>query len=124
MGVRCLLVDDDHNYLLAARYLLEREGIDVAGTASTGAEARRDTVELRPDVVLLDIELGLENGFDVARDITSGEPSEHPPIILISSYSEDDFADILEDSPARGFLPKDQLSGEAIRGILTAASTR
>jgi DNA-binding NarL/FixJ family response regulator len=124
MAVRCLLVDDDRRYLLAASNLLERQGIDVVGTASTGAEARRCTEELLPDVALVDIELGAENGFDVACDITTGERGGDLQIILISAYSEDDYGDIMADSPALGFLPKDGLSGEAIRGILTAVSAR
>lgn len=124
MAIRCLVVDDDHSYLKAARFLLERQGIDVVGTASTAAEALRYSGRLRPDVVLVDVELGAENGFDVARDLTADGQAWVPQIILISSYSADDFADMMADSPALGFLPKADLSGAAIRGILAEAATQ
>lgn len=122
--VRCLVVDDDHSYLRAARLLLERQEIDVVGTASTAAEALRSTGEMRPDVVLVDVELGAENGFDVARDLAADGDGASPGIILISSYSADDFADMMADSPALGFLPKADLSGAAIRGILGEAAAQ
>lgn len=124
MVVRCLVVDDDHSYLRAARFLLERQGIDVVGTASTGAEALRYSGQLRPEVVLVDVELGAENGFDVARDLNAEGQDGGPQIILISSYSADDFADMMADSPALGFLPKADLSGAAIRAILAEAAAQ
>jgi len=121
MAVRCLLVDDDHAFLRAARFLLEREGMDVVGVASSGADACLYCEQLRPEVVLLDVELGDESGFDVARKLTNGAADGYPGIILISSYSADDFAELLPGSPALGFLAKADLSGPAIRGILIAA---
>ena len=122
MAVRCLIVDDNHEFLRAARDLLEREGISVVGVASTGAQARRSCRELRPDVALIDIDLGEEDGFDVARQLAGREGSDLPRVILISVYSGDDFADMIADSPALSFLPKAGLSGDAIRGILTGAN--
>jgi DNA-binding NarL/FixJ family response regulator len=121
MAVRCLIVDDNHEFLRAARDLLEREGISVVGVASTGAQARRSCRELKPDLALIDIDLGEENGFDVARQVAGGEGTGDPRVILISVYSGDDFADMIADSPALSFLPKASLSGDAIRGILTRA---
>ena len=122
MAVRCLLVDDNHEFLRAARDLLEHQGISVVGVATTGAQARRSCHELKPDVALIDIDLGEENGFDVARQIAGGEGMEPPRVILISVYSGEDFADMIAESPALSFLPKAGLSGAAIRGILTRAS--
>jgi CheY-like chemotaxis protein len=58
MKLRCLIVDDSPRFLAAARGLLERQGIAVVGVASSGAEALRRVAELRPDVTLLDIDLG------------------------------------------------------------------
>ena len=69
MAVRCLIVDDNHDFLRAARDLLEREGISVVGVASTAAQAYRSCTELKPDVALVDIDLGGENGFDIARQL-------------------------------------------------------
>jgi DNA-binding NarL/FixJ family response regulator len=67
MPLRCLIVDDNPGFLAAARDLLECQGVSVVGVASTSAEARRRSRELRPDVTLVDIDLGGESGFDVVR---------------------------------------------------------
>ena len=65
--LRCLIVDDNASFLEAASTLLEREGLAVAGVASTGDEGLQRANELEPDVVLLDVSLGAESGLDVAR---------------------------------------------------------
>ena len=116
--MRCLIVDDNHDFLRAAQHLLEREGISVVGVASTAAQAYRSCTELKPDVALVDIDLGEENGFDVARQLAVRGGAEPTRVILISAYSGDDFADMVADSPAVSFLPKAALSAAAIRGIL------
>jgi two-component system, NarL family, nitrate/nitrite response regulator NarL len=120
MAVRCLLVDDNHDFLKAASDLLGREGITVVGAVATGSEAGRRCCELKPDVALVDIDLGGENGFDVARQL-AGCGGHATQVILISSYSGDDFADLIAGSPAISFLPKSALSGEAVRGVLAGA---
>jgi CheY-like chemotaxis protein len=119
MPVRCLIVDDNHDFLRAARELLEREGISVVAAVSTGADAQRSCQRLQPDVALVDIDLGAESGFDVARAV-AGQQGGPPRVILISAYSGDDFADLIADSPAVSFLPKPSLSAAAIRGILAS----
>jgi len=121
MPVRCLIVDDNQDFLHAARELLERDGISVVGVVSTGAQAYRACRELEPDVALVDIELGEETGFEVARQLAGQASSQQPWVILISSYSEDDFHDLIADSPAVSFLPKAGLSGMAIRSIVADA---
>jgi len=119
MSLRCVIVDDNHDFLRAAGDLLEHEGISVVGCASTGAEAYRACKELEPDIVLIDIDLGDETGLEVARELAGQHfGAEEPRMILISAYSEDDFADMIADSPAMSFLPKAALSGTAIRGML------
>ncbi len=85
MRVRCLIVDDNHDFLRAARELLEREGISVVGIATTGAQAYRTCRELKPDVVLIDIDLGEESGFEVARQLAGWARAEQPRMILISA---------------------------------------
>ena len=117
MRIRCLVVDDNRSFLDAARAVLEREGLTIAGVASTGAEALQETRALRPDVVLLDISLGDESGFDVARSLAEESP-DGATVILISTHSEADFADLIAESPAAGFVPKSELSAGAIRRIL------
>ncbi len=118
MTLRCLIVDDNAEFLETARELLQREGMDVVGVASTGAEALQRAAELRPDVALVDIYLGEESGFDVARSLAeraSGAPSA---VILISTYAETDLVDIIATSPAVGFLSKSELSRTAVHAVL------
>src|SRR5262249_7735529 len=118
MVVRCLIVDDNHDFLRSARELLEHEGINVAGVASTGAQAYRACRELKPDVVLVDFDLGEESGVEVARQLADRADAGQPRTILISAYAADDLDDLIADGPAVMFLPKVSLSGTAIRGIL------
>jgi two-component system, NarL family, nitrate/nitrite response regulator NarL len=120
MALRALIVDDNGHFLLAARDLLEREGIAVVGTASTGAEALRLVTELKPDVTLLDIDLGEESGFDVARALAEERSSNGVPVVLISTYAERDFADLIAASPAVGFLPKSDLSARTLHEVLAS----
>jgi len=124
MPVRCLIVDDNHDFLRAARDLLERQGISVVGLASTGAQALRSCGELKPDVVLIDIDLGEENGFQVAGQLATRLNSQLPALVLISAYAADDFQDMVADTPAASFLPKSDLSGMAIRDILAQRESR
>jgi DNA-binding NarL/FixJ family response regulator len=118
MALRCLIVDDSSHFLTAARALLEREGIAVVGVASTSAEALRRAEELRPDVALLDVDLGNESGFELARRLASETSLKPSSVILTSTYAEEDFADLIAASPAAGFLSKSNLSARAIREIL------
>ncbi len=112
--VRCLLVDDNSAFIQTARLLLTREGVAVAGTASSITEALSQASALRPDVVLVDIALGHENGFDLARRLAG----DGVAVIMISTRAEADYADLIADSPAAGVLAKDELSAAAIRRIL------
>jgi DNA-binding NarL/FixJ family response regulator len=118
MSFRCVIVDDSPGFLRSARVLLEREGVAVVGVASTGAEAVRQAEELRPDVLLLDIDLGEESGFDLARRLQTEVGLSPRKVILISTHGEDDFADLIAASPVAGFLAKAELSVGAIRDVL------
>jgi DNA-binding NarL/FixJ family response regulator len=117
MAVRCLIVDDSRCFLEAARTLLEREGLTIAGVASTSAAAVRAADALRPDVVLVDVSLGEENGFELARRLVA-DHARGAAVILISTRSEADLADLVASSPAAGFVSKSELSADAIRGFL------
>lgn len=116
--LRCLIVDDNRHFLDAARRLLERQEILVVGVASTGAEALQQVEELRPDVTLVDIDLGGESGFEVARRLQHNSGGTRRPVILISTHAEQDYADLIDTSPAIGFLPKSTLSAHAIHNLL------
>jgi CheY-like chemotaxis protein len=116
--LRCLIVDDSPRFLDAARGLLERQGITVAGLAANGAEALRRAEELRPDVTLVDIDLGGESGFDVARQLSGDGGAPLSPVILISTHDQEDFAELIAASPALGFVSKAELSADAVRALL------
>ena len=122
MGLRCLIVDDNVHFLGVARNLLEQEGVAVVGTASTGEEALRQADALRPDVALVDVYLGDESGFDVARRLVAAADGAGRRVILISTYPESEFADLVADSPALGFLSKSALSARAIGELLSGAA--
>jgi DNA-binding NarL/FixJ family response regulator len=103
-------------YVGEARDLLERQGMSVIGIASNLGEALAIAAEDRPDVALVDVDLGVESGIDVARALATCDAPM--PVILISAYAEKDLRELLDDSPAVGFLPKSVLSRKAIEGLL------
>jgi DNA-binding NarL/FixJ family response regulator len=117
MALRFLIVDDSRHFLAAARDLLEREGGSVVGLASTSAEAVQLARELQPDVILVDIDLGEESGFDVAQHLAAGKVGR---VVLISACPEAEFADLIMASPAVGFVSKSQLSAKAISDLLAS----
>jgi DNA-binding NarL/FixJ family response regulator len=90
--------------------------VTVAGTASTRVDSVRQVDALCPDVVLIDIRLGEDSGFNTARELAEG--GSRAALIMISTHAEADYADLLAESPVTGFLPKAELSGQAIRRIL------
>jgi len=118
MKLRCLIVDDSPRFLEAARGYLEREGIAVVGVASGIVQALQQVERLRPDVTLVDIDLAGESGFELARRLQQAAGPAPSPVILISTHAEDDFAELIAESPAVGFLSKADLSAAAIRGLL------
>jgi DNA-binding NarL/FixJ family response regulator len=113
VALRCLLVDDNPHFLASASRLLESQGLVIAGSASTSAEAVQLTEELRPDVVLVDVQLGEEDGVELAARLAATTA-----VILISTHSEDELAELIADSPARGFVPKQGLGASAISALL------
>ena len=118
MPLRCLIVDDSPRFGEEARGLLEHEGIAVVGIAASGDEAVRLAKALRPNLALVDIILGDESGFDVARRLVDGSSGEPPSVILVSTYDEREFSARIDESPALGFIAKAELSAERIRRLL------
>jgi DNA-binding NarL/FixJ family response regulator len=117
---RCLIVDDNERFLEIAQISLERQGLEVVGTATTIAGALLEAAVLRPDVVLVDVALGAESGFELTRRLVEGFPELQARIVLISTRGEEDLADLIASSPAVGFLSKSLLSAAAVRGLVDA----
>jgi DNA-binding NarL/FixJ family response regulator len=117
MAVTVLIVDDHPSFRATARLLLEVEGYDVVGEAEDGEHAIRAEAELRPDLVLLDVNLPDTDGFVVATRLTQGR-DDAPTVILISSRDSSDFGPAVTTSGARGFIPKAELSGDTVAALL------
>ena len=121
MALRCLIIDDTLSFYEAARDLLEGQGITVVGCASSASEAVRSVQELRPEVALVDIDLGPDSGFDLARRLAEDADGDAPRVILVSTHDEREFVKLIESSPAVGFLAKTELSAERIYRLLEQA---
>lgn len=114
---RTVLVVDDHpSFRATAQAVLEAEGFVVVGEASSGPEALERAAELRPDVVLLDVQLPGLDGFEVAERL--GANGSRPAVVLVSSRDAADYGDLIARSGACGFIPKAELSGASIRALL------
>jgi two-component system response regulator EvgA len=118
MSARVLIVDDHPPFRALARMLLEADGFDVVGEAGDGAEAVRVARALRPDVVLLDVQLPGGDGFGVAGELAAHPPG--PAVVLVSSRSHGDYGRRVADSPVRGFITTAELSGQTLRAVLGA----
>jgi DNA-binding NarL/FixJ family response regulator len=111
-----LIVDDHPSFRGMARALLESEGFVVVGEAEDGASAVDQARALHPDIVLLDIQLPDIDGFAVAARLTANGSS--PAIVLTSSRDRSDFGSLVEESGARGFVAKAEISAEAIAALV------
>jgi DNA-binding NarL/FixJ family response regulator len=116
-SLRILIVDDSRHFLNAACAALQQDGITVVGVASTSAEAIQLAGELRPDGILVDVDLGDESGLDLALELAS---VEYAPVVLISAYPESELADLIAASPAVGFVSKSDLSASAVSSLIAA----
>jgi DNA-binding NarL/FixJ family response regulator len=119
VALRMVIVDDSSHFLDAARNLLEHDGVDVVGVASTSAEAVVLAEELRPDVFLVDVDLGEESGFDLARRLADCGIFR---VVLISAYPETELTDLIAASPVDGFVSKSELSASAVVNVLGNAA--
>lgn len=123
MALRCLIVDDAADFCEAARELLEGQGVTVVGCATSSAEAIRKVRELRPEVALVDIDLGTDSGLELARRLAGEFDRDRPQVILVSTHDEREFARLIESSPAVGFIAKTELSAERIYRLVDRAAT-
>jgi DNA-binding NarL/FixJ family response regulator len=118
LKMRCLLVDDSPEFLASATRLLESQGFEIVGCASSGAEAVELATTLRPDLALVDIELADEDGIELTHELAQRVPGTR--VVLISAYEREDLSDLIGESSAVGFLPKRRLGAAALRLLLSA----
>lgn len=111
-----LIVDDHEGFRASARVLLEAEGFAVVGEAADGGEAVEAVIRLRPAIVLLDIQLPVLDGFAVSERIAAME--DPPAVVLVSSRDPAAYGPRLTQAPARGFIPKGELSGAALAALV------
>jgi len=116
MNDTVLIVDDHPTFRTFAKALLEGEGFDVVGESEDGASAVEAARSLRPDVVLLDVQLPDFSGFEVAGRLRAAGVSSS--IVLVSSRDASDYGDDIATSGATGFVAKGELSGPALRALL------
>ena len=119
MRAGVLIVDGHTSFRRFARWRLVAEGFDVvgeAGEAADGASALGAASALRPDVVLLDVQLPDVDGFRVALELTAHEPP--PAVVLVSSRARSDYGSLVDASRAVGFLTKADLNGAALARVL------
>lgn len=118
-AARILIVDDHVLFRSSARRMLESQGFVVIGESGDGSSAIMAVRTLRPDVVLLDVQLPDMNGFEVARQLA--EEPDAPAVILTSIRDASDYRTRLAGTPARGFIPKAELSEPRITALLAGA---
>jgi two-component system, NarL family, nitrate/nitrite response regulator NarL len=123
MPLRSLIVDDSEQFLRAATSSLSRNGIEVVGTATSSATALEQVASLRPDVVLVDVGLGEESGFDLAVEIVDAFPYLASRVVLISTRAEDDYGELVDASPAVGFISKSELSASAVHELVSVGDS-
>jgi len=117
--LRCVIIDDSPEFIVAATNTLECAGIKVVGVTMDGKEALRCNEAVKPDITLIDIDLGQECGFDVAEQLHErAGAAAQSTLIMMSAHDIEDFADMLAASPAVGFIAKNLLSAEAIYALL------
>jgi DNA-binding NarL/FixJ family response regulator len=118
VSFRCMIVDDNEFFLAASRAVLQGQGVSVVAVARSVAEGLLCAEELTPDLILVDIDLGEDSGFDLVRRLADRNHTVAVDTILISTHPEDDFADLIGESPAIGFVSKSDLSKRAIEEVL------
>ena len=115
MATTVLIVDDHPSFRSSARTLLEDEGYEVVGEAENGAAALDAVERLHPDLMLLDVQLPDQNGFEVAARL---QGNGSPDIVLVSSRDAADFGTMVSECGALGFIPKAELSGAALQRLM------
>jgi DNA-binding NarL/FixJ family response regulator len=118
MSLRCLIVDDSEQFLRSAIASLGRNGVEIVGTAQSSTDALAQVARLRPNVVLVDVGLGEESGFELTRQLVDAFPELEDRVVLISTRAADEYGELIEESPAAGFIAKSHLTASALLELL------
>jgi CheY-like chemotaxis protein len=118
-GLRCVIIDDNERFVELAAELLVREGFEVVGRAGHSVDALRVIIETRPDIALIDLFLGDENGVELVTEIARLGLATRTRLLLISTCAPSDLREMFAMSAAHGYLSKLELSGELIRELLS-----
>jgi DNA-binding NarL/FixJ family response regulator len=111
-----LIADDHPSFRASARAILEADGYDVVGEAASGRSALDGVRALRPDILLLDVQLPDMDGFSVCSEVCTDRPM--PAVVLVSSRDASDYGSLIEESGARGFIAKAELTGHALAALV------
>jgi DNA-binding NarL/FixJ family response regulator len=116
VGPTVLIVDDHEVFRASARALLQAGGFDVIGEAAGGMEAIEAVSTLRPEVVVLDIQLPDLDGLAVAERLA--EAPDPPVVVVVSGREATTYGPRLRQAPVRGFISKSELSGRALAALV------
>lgn len=122
MGVSVLIVDDQAPFRLAARAVVEAtDGFEVVGEVETGEAALDAARELRPDLVLMDVNLPGISGLEATRVILAEGDAPRPMVIIFSTYEPAEYAPRAAEAGAAGYITKSDLSPERLEEVWSAA---
>jgi DNA-binding NarL/FixJ family response regulator len=122
MAVRVLIVDDQEPFRLAARTVVElTDGFEVAGEAETGEAAVDAARELRPDLVLMDVNLPGMDGLEATRRILS-DAVGRVVILVLSTYETEEYAPRAAEVGAAAYIPKSEFEPDRLAGAWSAAA--
>ncbi len=120
MTVRVLLVDDQEPFRAVAREVVEAAGdFEVVGEAESGERSVDLARELRPDLVLMDVNLPGINGAEATKRILAAEGGTK--VLLLSTYEEDELAELARECGASGYVPKSEFDPERLAAEWAAA---
>ncbi|MBJ7609860.1 MAG: response regulator transcription factor [Candidatus Dormibacteraeota bacterium] len=124
MPVRVLIVDDQEPFRAVARTVVElTDGFEVIGESETGEDSVSSAEDLRPDLVLMDVNLPGINGLEATRQILAGRINGKPVVVLVlSTYEAAEYGPQAEEAGAAGFIPKSEFSPERLVDAWSAAT--
>lgn len=123
MNIKVMLAEDHHIVRQGIRSMLEKEpGIVVVGEAVDGRETVQKALELKPDIIVMDVSMPNMNGIEATRRICAENPDIK--VIALSVHSDDPFVSGMLTAGASGYLIKDCVLEELVTALSTVAAGR